>query len=81
MGEELLKEVKSALGVTGEFQDERIKGYIEEVVGFLKDAGVSGANITPGIVARGVDDMWNRGGELSEYFMRRAVQLVYKEEK
>ena len=44
----------------------------------LKDAGVIASNITPGIVARGVSDLWNygeSGGKLSSYFMQRATQL------
>jgi hypothetical protein len=39
------------------------------------------SNITKGIVARGVADLWNYGGAegvLSEYFMQRAAQLSYK---
>lgn len=77
----LLDSVKLALGITGTFQDATISEYIDEVVAFLKDAGVSAANVTPGIVARGVSDLWNYGageGKLSEYFIQRAAQLSYK---
>lgn len=77
----LLNSVKTALGITGTYQDETITTYIDEVVSFLKDSGVTTANITPGIVARGVSDLWNYGageGELSDYFMKRAIQLSYK---
>ena len=35
----LLNKVKSNLGITGNFQDDTIKGYIEEVIYFLIDAG------------------------------------------
>lgn len=76
-----LEEVKNALGITGEYQDNTIKIYMEEVIAFLKDAGVSQSNITTGIVARGVSDLWNYGsgeGKLSLYFMQRAAQLSYK---
>lgn len=79
--EEKLKSVKQALGVTGDFQDMTLMQYIEEVVTFLKDAGVKEKNITTGIVARGVSDLWNYGageGKLSEYFLIRAAQLSYK---
>lgn len=79
--EEKLKSVKQALGVTGDFQDMTLMQYIEEVVIFLKDAGVKEKNITTGIVARGVSDLWNYGageGKLSEYFLIRAAQLSYK---
>lgn len=78
---QLLDGVKTALNITGNFQDETLKQYIEEVTDFLKDAGVKQNHITVGIVARGVSDLWNYGsggGVLSEYFYRRAAQLSYK---
>lgn len=73
--------VKKALGITGDYQDDTIRPYIEDVVSFLTDAGVSAQNITDGLVARGVADLWNYGGaegKLSEYFLQRASQLSYK---
>lgn len=76
-----LQQIKDALGITGNYQDTTLQIYFDEVVDFLKDAGVSSANITAGIVARGVSDLWNYGGaegKLSEYFMQRAAQLAYK---
>ena len=76
-----LSDVKTALGVTGDYQDDTLQIYIDEVEDTLKDAGVSAANITSGIVARGVSDLWNYGeggGKLSPYFFQRATQLSYK---
>lgn len=76
-----LEDVKKALGITGDYQDDTLKEYFDEVKAFLIDAGVSESNITNGIVARGVSDLWNygfAGGKLSEYFMQRAAQLSYK---
>ena len=76
-----LDDVKNALGITGNYQDETLQIYFDEVVMFLTDSGVKSANITAGIVARGVSDLWNygeAGGKLSEYFMQRAAQLAYK---
>ena len=76
-----LSDVKQALGITGDYQDNTLQIYFNEVVAFLTDAGVSSANITAGLVARGVADLWNYGGaegKLSEYFMQRATQLSYK---
>ncbi len=76
-----LDDVKSAIGITGIYQDATLQQYIDEVVAFLNDAGVKTANITSGIVARGVSDLWNYGageGKLSEYFMMRASQLALK---
>lgn len=77
----LLDSVKISLGITGDYQDATISEYIDEVVAFLKDAGVAASNVTPGIVARGVSDLWNYGageGKLSSYFIQRAAQLSYK---
>ena len=77
----MLQDVKDALGITGDYQDSTIQQYIDEVVDFLKDAGVKDSNITAGIVSRGVSDLWNYGageGKLSSYFMERATQLSYK---
>ena len=76
-----LEDVKNALGITGNYQDATLQIYFDEVVAFLTDAGVTSANITAGIVARGVSDLWNYGGaegKLSQYFMQRAAQLAYK---
>lgn len=77
---ELLTEVKNALGITGDYNDETIKVYIKDIKSFLIGAGVKNNNITAGLVARGVSDLWNYGagnGKLSEYFMQRATQLSY----
>lgn len=77
----MLEQVKTALGITGSYQDELLEGYIAEVKSFLRDAGVAESNITSGVVARGVADLWNYGagdGQLSPYFIQRATQLAYK---
>lgn len=76
-----LADVKNALGITGDYQDETLQLYFDEVMEFLVDAGVTRSNITCGIVARGVSDLWNYGsgeGKLSEYFYQRAAQLSFK---
>lgn len=76
-----LDDVKSALGVTGDFQNDTLEIYFNEVIEFLEDAGVAQENITVAIVARGVSDLWNYGtgeGKLSEYFYQRAKQLSLK---
>lgn len=77
----MLAKVKSALGIEGEYQDDTLGEYIDEVVAFLTDGGVPAGKITAGIVARGVTDLWNYGaggGELSEYFYQRAAQLALR---
>lgn len=76
----MLAKVKNSLGITGTYQDATLTEYIDEVMSFLKGAGIPEARITAGIVARGVSDLWNYGsgeGKLSEYFMQRATQLSY----
>ena len=76
-----LDNVKAALNITGCYQDPTIQLYLDEVFGFLTESGVKSADITTGLVARGVSDLWNYGGaegKLSEYFMQRAAQLSLK---
>ena len=68
---EYLTAVKAALNITGEDQDAALLQWIEEALEFVKDAGVKPENITKGLIARGVSDLWNYGagdGRLSEYF-------------
>lgn len=83
----LLDKVKSMLGITGDYQDETLKAYIDEVKQYLVDGGVqqeiADAPIATGVIARGVCDLWNYGagdGKLSPYFYQRITQLVYKED-
>lgn len=75
----LLVAVKSALNIGGDYQDAALTEYINEVKAFLHGAGVSDAQITPGLVTRGVADLWAYGsgdGTLSEYFLQRAIQAA-----
>lgn len=77
-----LEDIKNALGITGDFQDATLQIYFDETVDFLVDAGVKQSNITKGVLARGVADLWNYGsgdGKFSTYFMQRAAQLSYKQ--
>lgn len=74
-----LYDIKHALGIEDDYHDATLRIYVDEVIAFLVDAGVSASKITPGIVARGVTDLWNYGsgeGKLSEYFKVRAAQLA-----
>lgn len=76
-----LEQIKNALGITGDYHDNTLQVYFDEVVAFLKDAGVKESNITAGIVAQGVSDLWNYGageGKLSTYFTLRATQLALR---
>lgn len=81
----ILDIVKDALGITGTFQDAALKIYIDDIKGYMRDAGVSEETITDkstaGVIARGVMDIWANGsgsGELSNYFIQRVTQLTYK---
>lgn len=81
----ILADVKSSLGITGNFQDNTIKQYIDEVKEFLLEGGVDegivNSKISAGIISRGVADLWNYGsgdGKFSEYFFQRATQLALK---
>ena len=76
-----LTDIKNALGITGAYHDATLQIYFDEVVSFLKGAGVPEANISAGIIARGISDLWNYGGGggvLSPYFLQRAAQLALK---
>ena len=81
---DLLESVKSALGITGTYQDATLKIYIDEVKAYMKDAGVPdeviNSSLSAGVIARGVTDLWNYNGgagKLSDYFYQRVSQLAY----
>lgn len=84
---ELLTQIKNALGITGDFQDNTLTVYINEVKGVMQNAGVNEAilssNAAVGCIARGVADLWNYGSgnaKLSEYFKIRMLQLKQAQE-
>ncbi len=83
---ERLAKVKTALGISGEYQDDTLAFYIEEVIEELVDAGVARSiaesNVAVGCIALGVNDLWNYssgGVRHSEQFNRRLIQLSMKE--
>ena len=84
MADTHLDKVKSALGITGTYQDATLTIYIDEVKAYMKDAGVSTevieSELSAGVIARGVTDLWNYNGgagKLSDYFYQRVSQLAY----
>lgn len=88
MTDTILKGVKSALGITGDYQDPTLKIYINEVMAYMKSAGVAEAvinsEVSVGVIARGVTDLWNYNGgagKLSDYFYQRVSQLAYTTEE
>lgn len=79
---DVLKDVKNALGITGDYQDSTLNVYINDVKDYLKKAGISddviNSQASAGAIARGVADLWNYGsgdGKLSPYFYERVIQL------
>ena len=85
--EQLLRRVKNALGVTGDYQDDTLGEYINEVKAILLAAGVRAAvtnsDKAVGVISRGVSDLWNLGaggGALSPVFFQRIIQLTYEPE-
>lgn len=81
--ETILVKVKNAMGITGEYLDNTIAIFIDEVVLYMETAGMSDAMISAsaGLVARGVADLWNNSagnGQFSPYFYDGVAQRVLK---
>lgn len=83
---ERLAKVKTALGISGDYQDDTLTIYIEEVIEELIDGGVARSiaesSAAVGCIALGVNDLWNYssgGVKHSEYFYKRMIQLSLKE--
>lgn len=79
----ILTGVKNALGITGNFMDDTLNVYIDEVTSYMSNAGVTDSNIiaSVGVIARGVNDLWNNNagaGKLSPYFYDRVTQLAMR---
>lgn len=77
----ILTKVKNALGITSTYMDETISIYIDEVVFYMENAGMTDAMISAsaGLVTRGVADLWNNSagqGKLSPYFYDAVTQRV-----
>ena len=81
---ELLNKVKIGLfgSASGNWRDEILQVYIDEVKAFMLDAGVPKAVIdseaSVGCILTGVNDLWNYssgGVKFSEYFRQRVIQL------
>lgn len=81
----MLERVKAGMGITGNYQDATLQVYLDEVLFYLRDAGVPedvlDSDAALGIIVRGVTDLWNYGSggtDLSPYFMKRAIQLAVR---
>lgn len=82
---ELLTKIKNGLGVTGDFQNDTIQVYIDEVKEFMKSAGVKNSvltsNASVGCILQGVTDIWvEKRADYSDAFKKRLIQLTLKEE-
>lgn len=82
---EILEKVKNALGITGDYQNDTLSIYINEVKEYMKAGGVSNevvnSTLAVGAISRGVSDLWNYGAgeaKFSTYFMERVTQLAYE---
>ena len=82
---ELLAKVKKGLFGTAadSWRDEMLQVFIDEVKGFMRDAGVSesvlNSEASVGCIMLGVNDLWNYssgGVNLSGYFKQRVIQLA-----
>ena len=82
---ELLRKVKIGLfgSDAGEWRDEMLQVFVDEVKNFMKDAGVSesviNSDASVGCIMLGVNDLWNYssgGVKLSDYFKKRVIQLA-----
>ena len=79
---ERLAKVKTALGISGGYQDETLTFHIEAVIEEMVDAGVkrevAESAAAVGCIAIGVNDLWNYasgGVKHSDAFNRRLIQL------
>lgn len=83
---ERLAKVKTALGIGGDYQNDVLQIYIDEVIAEMIAAGVK-ENVAKsaaavGCIACGVNDIWNYtsgGVKHSEFFNRRMIQLSLME--
>ena len=83
--DERLAKVKNALGISGDFQNDTLTFFIDEVMNELIDSGVAQSvaesDAAVGCIALGVNDLWNYSSgnvKHSEYFNRRMIQLSLK---
>lgn len=80
MSDTILEEVKTRLGITGEYHDSILEAYIADVKNYLTNAGINpDLETAVGLISRGVADMWNFGsgdGKLSPLFYDMCSQLA-----
>lgn len=79
----LLKEIKNRFGISDEYHDSQLLGFINDVVCYLQTAGISDDILASekayGVIFKGVSDLWNNEpgqGSFSSLFRERAIQLM-----
>lgn len=79
----MLEEVKKSLGITGNYQDTTIQGWIDEIKQLMIDGGIPSSIVndkkSAGVIAKGIDDLYFQKTDLSKYFWQRAIQLSLKD--
>lgn len=82
---ELLKRVKTGLGISGDYHDEVLQIYIDSMKEFMRSAGVVeevvNSSVSVGCIIAGVNDLYNYssgGVKLSDFTVKRIIQLGYK---
>lgn len=79
----MLEKVKECLGITGNYQDDIIQGWIDEIKQLMIDGGIAPSIVndekSDGVIARGIDDVYFQKSNLSTYFWQRATQLALKD--
>ncbi len=79
----MLEKVKKSLGITGNYQDDIIQGWIDEIKQLMIDGGIAPSIVndekSAGVIARGIDDVYFQKSNLSTYFWQRATQLALKD--
>lgn len=77
----LLSEIKSRLAITGNYHDELLTAYADDVKEYLLSAGVKKEVVESkkavGCIAKGVSDLWERES-FSDLFRQRAIQLTFE---
>ena len=81
--EQLLERVKKTNNITGNFHDDRVKEYINDVKRFMAGVDVPAAvletDAVVGLIAMGVDSLMETG-DISPYVQKRIIQERLTEE-
>lgn len=82
---DLVSNIKTRLGITGNYHDDLLAAHAADVKEFLIGAGVSeeivNSEKSVGVITRGVSDLWDYGsgnGKFSQTFNQMAIQLALR---